>query len=187
MMIGEILEAIPHRFPFLLVDRVIELEKGARIVAYKNVTINEEFFAGHFPGRPIMPGVLILEAMAQAAALLVFATLQPADRNADIFFMAIDKAKFRRPVVPGDRLTLEVTVLRRKSSVWKFRASATVDGERAAEAELMAKWALAPRAPQVVIAPVSPAAGESTISADSPVAANSAETGKMADAGGGAQ
>ena len=142
MQISEILAAIPHRYPFLLVDRVVELEEGARIVAYKNVTINEEFFTGHFPGRPIMPGVLILEAMAQAAALLVFRTLKPTTNSADIFFMAIDKAKFRRPVVPGDRLQLELTVLRRKTSVWKFRGVATIDGERAAEAELMAKWAL---------------------------------------------
>jgi 3-hydroxyacyl-[acyl-carrier-protein] dehydratase len=141
MEIEEILRAIPHRFPFLLVDRVVEVQPGARILAYKNVTINEGFFQGHFPGRPIMPGVLILEAMAQAAALLVYRSVdQPLD-GSQIFFMSIDRAKFRRPVVPGDRLTLDIEVLRQKMSVWRFRGLATVDGERAAEAELMAKWA----------------------------------------------
>jgi 3-hydroxyacyl-[acyl-carrier-protein] dehydratase len=145
MHIREILDAIPHRFPFLLVDRVVEVVPGQRILAYKNVTINEEFFVGHFPQRPIMPGVLVLEAMAQAAAVLVHKTIAPNLRDADIFFMAIDGARFRRPIVPGDRLMLELTVLKQKSSVWKFRGLATVDGERAAEAELMAKWALPAR------------------------------------------
>jgi len=171
MLISEIIDAIPHRFPFLLVDRVVEIEQGTRIVAYKNVTINEEFFVGHFPGRPIMPGVLILEAMAQTAALLVYATLQPKDAseahqraraNADIFFMAIDAAKFRRPVVPGDRLQFEVTVLRQKSTVWKFKALATVDGERAAEAELMAKWALPSAAAAGAPAESAPASEDSS-------------------------
>jgi 3-hydroxyacyl-[acyl-carrier-protein] dehydratase len=140
MDIQEILQAIPHRFPFLLVDRVVEVVPQARIVAYKNVTINEGFFQGHFPGRPIMPGVLILEAMAQAAAVLVQRTVAEPLSGSQIFFMSIDQAKFRRPVVPGDRLTLSVEVLRRRSTVWRFRGVATVEGERAAEAELMAKW-----------------------------------------------
>jgi 3-hydroxyacyl-[acyl-carrier-protein] dehydratase len=143
MDIHEILQAIPHRFPFLLVDRVVEVVPQTRIVAYKNVTINEAFFQGHFPGRPIMPGVLILEAMAQAAALLVQRTVEEPLAGSQIFFMSIDGAKFRRPVVPGDRLTLEVEVLRRRSTVWRFRAHASVDAERAAEAELMAKWVAA--------------------------------------------
>lgn len=148
MEIEDILRAIPHRFPFLLVDRVAEIEPGQRIVAYKNVTINEEFFQGHFPGRPLMPGVLVLEAMAQAAALLVSRTLGMSfSDDTEILFMSIDRAKFRRPVVPGDRLTLDVQVLRRKSSVWRFRGIARVDGERAAEAELMAKWSRAGEAP----------------------------------------
>ncbi len=140
MDIRAILDSIPHRFPFLLLDRVVEIVDSTRIVAFKNVTINEDFFQGHFPGRPIMPGVLILEAMAQAAAVLVQRGSGRPTLGSQIFFMAIDQAKFRRPVVPGDRLTLEVEVLRRRSTVWKFKALATVDGERAAEAELMAKW-----------------------------------------------
>jgi len=140
MEIREILQAIPHRFPFLLVDRVAEVTPGARILAFKNVTINEGFFEGHFPGRPIMPGVLLLEAMAQAAALLVYRTLERPVGGSEIFFMSIDRAKFRRPVIPGDRILLDVTVLRRKASIWRFRGLATVEGDRAAEAEFMAKW-----------------------------------------------
>lgn len=148
MMIREILEAIPHRFPFLLVDRVVELVPGDRIVAYKNVTINEEFFVGHFPTRPIMPGVLVLEALAQTAALLAFKTVNPppGSESSDIFFVSIDDAKFRRPIVPGDRLTLEVKLTRHKMGMWKFHAEAFVDGERAAQADLMAKWELGGKA-----------------------------------------
>ncbi|MFN5881977.1 MAG: 3-hydroxyacyl-ACP dehydratase FabZ, partial [Burkholderiales bacterium] len=124
--------------PFLLVDRVIELEPGKRTVAIKNVTMNEPHFTGHFPHYPVMPGVLIIEALAQAAGVLSFATLgQVSDPNSVFFFVGIDKARFKRPVVPGDQLRLEVEILRFARSLSKFRGVATVDGQVAAEAELM--------------------------------------------------
>ena len=162
MLIREILDAIPHRFPFLLVDRVQEVVPGDRIVAYKNVTINEEFFVGHFPARPIMPGVLVLEALAQTAALLAYKTVNPPPgaKSADIFFVGIDAAKFRRPIVPGDRLTLSVKLTRHKMGLWKFHGEASVDGERAAQADLTAKWDMGGKAfvPPVAIAPEAGAA-----------------------------
>ena len=137
MDIRAIQDLLPHRYPFLLVDRVIE-ETADKIVAYKNVTMNEPFFQGHFPGMPIMPGVLILEALAQAGALLAVKASNFDPAKQVIFFMAIDKAKFRRPVVPGDRLTLEVVPLRRGGAIWKMRGEAKVDGVVVAEAEFLA-------------------------------------------------
>ena len=133
-----ILEYLPHRYPFLLVDRVLELEPGKRIVAIKNVTINEPYFVGHFPHIPVMPGVLMIEALAQAAGVLSFETLgRRSDPNSVFYFVGIDGARFKRPVVPGDQLRLEVEILRFARSISKFRGVATVDGAVAAEAELM--------------------------------------------------
>jgi beta-hydroxyacyl-ACP dehydratase FabZ len=132
-----IAQVLPHRYPFLLVDRVVE-QTDDKIVAFKNVSINEPFFQGHFPGMPVMPGVLILEALAQAGALLACkaASFDPARQV--IFFMGIDGAKFRRTVVPGDRLELVVTPLRKGGKVWKMKGEARVDGQVAAEAEFLA-------------------------------------------------
>jgi len=136
--IRAILEHLPHRYPFLLVDRVLEIEKGKRIVAVKNVTINEPFFVGHFPHLPVMPGVLQIEALAQAAGILSFQTLgRLADAGSVYYFVGIDNARFKRPVVPGDQLRLEVEIVRFARSICKYTARATVDGRVAAEAELM--------------------------------------------------
>lgn len=133
-----ILEHLPHRYPFLLVDRVLELEKSKRIVAIKNVTINEPFFVGHFPHVPVMPGVLIIEALAQAAGILSFQTMgRVSDNRSVYYFVGIDQARFKRPVSPGDQLRLEVEIVRTLRSVWKFSGKATVDGEVVCEAELM--------------------------------------------------
>lgn len=133
-----ILEYLPHRYPFLLVDRVLELEPGRRIVAIKNVTINEPFFVGHFPHIPVMPGVLMIEALAQAAGVLSFETLgRKSDASSVFYFVGIDGARFKRPVGPGDQLRLEVEIMRFARSISKFRGVATVDGAVAAEAELM--------------------------------------------------
>jgi 3-hydroxyacyl-[acyl-carrier-protein] dehydratase len=136
--IHQILKRLPHRYPFLLVDRVLELEPGKRIRALKNVTINEQFFVGHFPQRPVMPGVLMLEALAQAAALLGFVThdVTPDDKTL-YYFAGIDGARFKRPVEPGDQLFLEAEVLRMKASIWKFKSRALVGEELAVEAELL--------------------------------------------------
>jgi len=138
MDIHEILKLLPHRYPFLLVDRVVALEKGKSIRAIKNVTINEPFFIGHFPHRPVMPGVLMLEAMAQSAALLSFATegVTPDDKTV-YYFAGVDGARFRRPVEPGDQLVMDVTVLRNKGGIFKFKGEARVGEELACEAELM--------------------------------------------------
>mgnify|MGYP003457025765 CR=1 FL=1 len=136
--INAIRATLPHRYPMLLVDRVLELEPGVRIKAIKNVTINEPFFPGHFPHYPVMPGVLIIEAMAQAAAILSFKTLdQKSDANTVYYFVGIDGARFKKPVCPGDQLRLEVSITFFKRSIWKFAAKALVDGQIAAEAELM--------------------------------------------------
>jgi 3-hydroxyacyl-[acyl-carrier-protein] dehydratase len=138
MDIHQILKSLPHRYPFLLVDRVLEVEKGVRIKALKNVTINEPFFEGHFPHRPVMPGVLILEAMAQAAALLSFETLGiTLDDKTVYYFAGIDGARFKRPVEPGDQLILDVALDRQKAGIFKFKAKAFVGADLAAEAELM--------------------------------------------------
>jgi len=136
--IHQILKRLPHRYPILLVDRVLEFEAGKRIRALKNVTINEQFFVGHFPHRPVMPGVLMLEALAQAAALLGFMThdITPDDKTV-YYFAGIDAARFKRPVEPGDQLILEIETLRMKSSIWKFKARALVGDELAVEAELL--------------------------------------------------
>lgn len=138
MDIHKILKQLPHRYPILLVDRVLELEKGVRIKALKNVSINEPYFLGHFPHRPVMPGVLMLEALAQAAALLAFDTLgETPDEQTVYYFAGIDGARFKRPVEPGDQLILEVALDRMKSGVFKFKARAKVGDEIAAEADLM--------------------------------------------------
>lgn len=137
MDINEILKILPHRYPFLLVDRIVELEAGKRAKGIKNVTINEPFFQGHFPGHPIMPGVLVIEAMAQVAGLLAFKSANV--ENKVVYFMSIDKAKFRRPVLPGDTLELILEVIKNRNMViWAFKGEAYVDGNMVAEAEFMA-------------------------------------------------
>ncbi len=138
MDIHEILQRLPHRYPFLLIDRVLASEPGKSIVALKNVTINEPFFPGHYPHHPVMPGVLVIEAMAQAAALLSFSSgAGQADDSKVYYFVGIDGARFKRPVVPGDQLIIKVEVLANKRGLWKFGAKAEVDGLLAAEAEIM--------------------------------------------------
>ena len=138
MDIHQILKLLPHRYPFLLVDRVVALDKGKSIRTLKNVTINEPFFVGHFPRRPVMPGVLMLEAMAQSAALLSFATMDVApDEKTVYYFAGIDGARFKRPVEPGDQLVMDVSLLRMKAGIYKFKAAAHVGEELACEAELM--------------------------------------------------
>lgn len=129
---------LPHRYPFLLVDRVIEVEPDKRIVALKNVTINEPFFMGHFPSSPVMPGVLTIEAMAQTGGILALLERKPEElKNALVYFMGIDEARFRRPIVPGDQLRIEMEVLRRKAFVWKMKGRVYVGAELAAEATLL--------------------------------------------------
>jgi len=138
MDIYQILKKLPHRYPILLVDRVLEIEPGKRIKALKNVSVNEPYFTGHFPHRPVMPGVLMIEAMAQAAALLSYASLGVSpDDNSVYYFAGIDRARFKRPVEPGDQLVLEAEIDRMKAGVMKFHARATVDGALAVEADLM--------------------------------------------------
>jgi 3-hydroxyacyl-[acyl-carrier-protein] dehydratase len=137
MDIHKILKQLPHRYPFLLVDRVISIDKGRHIQALKNVTMNEPFFQGHFPHRPVMPGVLMLEALAQAAALLAFDALDTSpNENSVYYFAGIDGARFKRPVEPGDQLILDVELLRMKAGIFKFKARALVGEELAVEAEL---------------------------------------------------
>ena len=138
MNIHAILKQLPHRYPFLLVDKVVELERNARILAVKNVTFNEPFFMGHFPGRPVMPGVLMLEALAQAAGLLAFDAMgQVPDENNIYYFVGIDSARFKRPVEPGDQLLSEASIDRIRGGIWKFKGVARVGDEIACEAELM--------------------------------------------------
>jgi 3-hydroxyacyl-[acyl-carrier-protein] dehydratase len=133
--ITEIMKFLPHRYPFLLVDRIIEMEPPTRIVGLKNVTINEEFFQGHFPGAPVMPGVLILEAMAQVAGVLLYRDMPDEDKSRKlIYFTGVENAKFRRPVVPGDQLRMEIEVVHRRTSFGKVAARALVEGKLAAEA-----------------------------------------------------
>ena len=136
--INQIKQYLPHRYPLLLVDRVLDWESGKAITAIKNVTINEEFFNGHFPNKPVMPGVMTIEALAQTSALLAFLTMgQKPDENAVVYFLGIDKARFKRPIEPGDQLRMHVEILRQSRGIWKFHARATVDDQLAVEAELM--------------------------------------------------
>ena len=136
--INQIKQYLPHRYPLLLVDRVLDWESGKTITAIKNVTINEEFFVGHFPHKPVMPGVLTIEALAQTSALLAFLTTgQKPDDNAVVYFVGIDGARFKRPVEPGDQLKMHVEILRHARGIWKFQAKATVDDQLVVEAELM--------------------------------------------------
>lgn len=138
MDIHKILKMLPHRYPILLVDRVIEFEKDVRIKALKNVTINEPFFMGHFPSRPVMPGVLMLEALAQTAALLSFESLgEEPGEDTVVYFVGIDGARFKRVVEPGDQLILEASIERARAGIYKYKARASVGGETAVEAELM--------------------------------------------------
>ncbi len=138
MEIQEIMQILPHAYPFLLVDRIIEVEPGKRVVGIKNVTYNEPFFPGHFPGRPIMPGVLIVEAMAQTAGILVFSSLPQEQFKTPVYFLGIDNVRFRKPVIPGDQLRLELEITKHRQSIWGFKGKALVDGNLVAEAELLA-------------------------------------------------
>ena len=136
--INQIKQYLPHRYPLLLVDRVLDWESGKQIRAIKNVSANEEFFNGHFPNKPVMPGVLMIEALAQTAALLAFLTIgQKPDANEVVYFVGIDGARFKRPVEPGDQLLMEVEIVRQARGIWKFQAKGTVDQQLAVEAELM--------------------------------------------------
>jgi 3-hydroxyacyl-[acyl-carrier-protein] dehydratase len=136
--IAGIMRAIPHRYPFLLIDRVVDLIKNVSAIGIKNVSINEAFFQGHFPGHPVMPGVLIIESMAQTAAVLVVETLGVHARGRVVYFMSVEGAKFRRPIVPGDQVHVHVVKLRNRGNVWKFHAIARVDGVSVAEATFAA-------------------------------------------------
>jgi len=136
--IKEIMSILPHAYPFLLVDRIVEIEPGKRIVGIKNVTYNEPFFPGHFPGRPIMPGVLIIEAMAQAAGVLAFKSIPKENQEKPIFFLGMDHIRFRKPVQPGDQLRLEMAITRQRHSIWAFKGKAFVDGKVVAEGDLLA-------------------------------------------------
>ena len=145
LRIAEIMRILPHRYPFLLVDRVLEVEPRKRLVALKNVSINEPFFIGHFPGAPVMPGVLTIEAMAQAGAIIGLLERDPEEiRKTLVYFMGIDEARFRRPIVPGDQMRIVVEVLRQKSVVWKMRGEVFVGDELAAEATLMSSMGTQP-------------------------------------------
>ncbi|MEM8982234.1 MAG: 3-hydroxyacyl-ACP dehydratase FabZ [Pseudomonadota bacterium] len=135
--IRAIIAKIPHRYPFLLIDRVLEVTPNESAIALKNVTINEPFFEGHFPGRPVMPGVLIIEALAQTSAVLSAVTLGELEPGSFYFFTGIDKARFRQPVVPGDQLKLHIAISRRIKSMWRFHGEAYVDDKKVASAELM--------------------------------------------------
>ena len=136
MDIQKIQSLLPHRYPFLLIDRVIDSEPGKRLVAIKNVTINEPFFQGHFPTKPVMPGVLLIEAMAQATGLLAMESAE-VPKEAIYYLVGVDKARFKRPVVPGDQLVFEVELLKRRREIWVFTAEAKVDGKMVASAEIM--------------------------------------------------
>lgn len=143
--IGDILQILPHRYPFLLVDRIVELEPEKRIVGLKNVTVNEEFFQGHFPGAPVMPGVLIIESMAQVAGVLIYRDLQEKEKKL-IYFTGIENAKFRRPVIPGDQILVEMELLSRRNNFGKMAGRATVEGKLVAEATVL--FAIVDRPPK---------------------------------------
>ena len=134
--IQRIMRLLPHRYPFLLIDRIIEMDGEQSAIGIKNVTMNEPFFAGHFPGNPIMPGVLLIEAMAQTAGALVMSHLGEKEEGKLVFFMSIDKARVRKPVVPGDTVRFPVKLIQRRPPVWRFAAEAIVDGKKVAEAEI---------------------------------------------------
>jgi beta-hydroxyacyl-ACP dehydratase FabZ len=136
--IREILGLLPHGYPFLLVDRITEIEPGKRIVGIKNVTYNEPFFPGHFPGRPIMPGVLIVEAMAQTAGVLAFKTIPQEGPKKPVLFLGLDNVRFRKPVIPGDQLRLELEITKHRQAIWKFKGRAFVEDQLVAEADLLA-------------------------------------------------
>jgi len=136
MDIGQIMQRLPHRYPFLLVDRVLECSPGEHLLALKNVSVNEPFFQGHFPGKPVMPGVLIIEALAQATCLLAMET-EPSDQDVTYLLTGVDKARFKRQVGPGDQLLLQATLEKRKRGIWVFNARALVDEQLAASAEIM--------------------------------------------------
>lgn len=135
MNVNDIMKCLPHRYPFLMVDRIVDLQPGVSAVGVKNVTVNEQFFQGHFPGQPIMPGVLIVEAMAQVAGVMAF---KSGMGGKAVYFMSIEKAKFRKPVVPGDQVRIEIKVLHQRGNVWKFTGTATVDGKVVSEADFTA-------------------------------------------------
>ena len=136
--IQDIMRYLPHRYPFIMIDRILEFESGKRIVALKNVTINEPFFQGHFPGAPVMPGVLIVEAMGQAGGVLFIASLPPEKHGSLLYFMSMEKVRFRKPVIPGDQLMIEVLILKERSKAIKMSGIVQVDGVKVAEAEFMA-------------------------------------------------
>lgn len=136
--VNQIMEILPHRYPFLLVDKIVEVDPGKRIVGIKNVTINEPFFPGHFPGHPIMPGVLIIESMAQISAIMAYLATKEEDRDKVTYFMAIDNARFRKPVKPGDQLRIEAETIFCKRGIWSMACKAYVDGTLVTEAELKA-------------------------------------------------
>jgi len=138
--IQKIMAFLPHRYPFLLIDRVIEIKPGDRIMALKNVTMNEPYFQGHFPGQPVMPGVLIIEAMAQAGGILAYESGSAGNHGQLIYFMGMDKVRFRKPVVPGDQLIFEAKIIKMRTKVAKMTGTATVDNQLVAEAELMASF-----------------------------------------------
>lgn len=137
MDINEIMKYLPHRYPFLLVDRIVEIGES-KIVGLKNVTINEPFFQGHFPGHPIMPGVLLIEAMAQVGGIFAFKSMNATPETKVVYFMGIDKARFRKPVLPGDQIRFELELLKKRGPVYSFKGNAFVDGKLVAEAELLA-------------------------------------------------
>ena len=136
--IREIMSLLPHGYPFLLIDRILEIEPGKRIVGIKNVTYNEPFFPGHFPGRPIMPGVLIVEAMAQTAGVLAFKSVPEEEQGKPVLFLGLDNVRFRKPVVPGDQLRMELEIVRHRQTIWGFKGKAFVENKLVAEADLLA-------------------------------------------------
>jgi 3-hydroxyacyl-[acyl-carrier-protein] dehydratase len=136
--IREIMGLLPHGYPFLLIDRILEIEPGKRIVGIKNVTYNEPFFPGHFPGRPIMPGVLIVEAMAQTAGVLAFKSIPEEEQRKPVLFLGLDNVRFRKPVVPGDQLRMELEITRHRQAIWGFKGKAFVEDKLVAEADLLA-------------------------------------------------